>query len=101
MIALANIFETLNPIVHGIWVFIMVAGFLAYGGKNAVYVIGMIIGGTILACFLMIVLGSAFGSIHPSLVPVGVIAAYAILGYLMWKIKLKLFPVKNDNRKDS
>ena len=100
MISLADIFESLDPIVDGLFGLFLIAGFFFAAPKNFAIVTGMIIGGLILLVLLMLVLGSVFAYIHSSLLIVGVLSAYPVMGYILWKIKLILFSEKADPKNE-
>ena len=102
MITLADIFESLDPIM-AVFSAIVIIGtyFAATGPKLFFKVVALILSGTILLCFLGVVLGYAFNYLHPSLTGVGVFAALPILGCIVWKIGPKLFSEKDDKQKDN
>ena len=100
MITLADIFESLDPIMAVVSAITIIGTYFAATGPKLFFkVVAFILLGTILLCFLMVVLGSAFNYLHPSLTGVGVFAALPILGYIVWKIGPKMFSEKDDNQK--
>ena len=101
MITLADIFETLDPIVGGLFGLSLIAGFYFAAPKQFTIVTGMIIGGLILFSLLLMVVVSAIGYFSPALAgPVGGLLALAIFTFVACKIRAKMFPEK-DNKQNN
>ena len=101
MITLADIFETLDPIVGVLFGLSLIPGFYFAAPKQFAIVTAMIIGGLILFSLLLMVLVSAIGYFSPALAgPVGGLLAFAIFTFVACKIRAKMFPEK-DNKQNN